>query len=178
MRLDAAPHRPFRGDAHRIGRDRQRGDPEPLKVPRPGRLVGKVPIGMGGQPRDHRTRQGALAHVGQGLGVDHVIAVAGPQQLEEVQPALRSGGGKRGEMVVAELGAEHVAVLVAGAGVVNADPARRRQPGPQHIARLVEEGALALVQQPDDLAFRDRDADGPELRHQPRYGDLALVVLE
>ena len=52
------------------------------------------------------------------------------------------------------------------------------QAGPQHVARLVEEGVLALVQQPDDLALGDRDADGPELRHQARHGDLALVVLE
>ena len=80
-------------------------------------------------------------------------------------------------MVVAELGADAVPVLVAGAGVVDADPARRGQPGPQHLARLVEEGVLARVQQPDDLALGDRDADGPELGHQARHGHLALVVL-
>jgi hypothetical protein len=48
----------------------------------------------------------------------------------------------------------------------------------RHLARLVEEGALALVQQPDDLALGDRDADRPELCHQARHRDLTLVVLE
>ena len=103
---------------------------------------------MRGQLGDHRPGQCPLAHVGQRLGVDHVVAVAGAQHLEEVQPALRAGGGEGGEVVVAELGADAVLVLVAGAGVVDADPGRRAQPGPQHVACLVEEGALALVQQP------------------------------
>ena len=119
-----------------------------------------------------------LAHVGQGLGIDHVVAVAGPQHLQEVQPALRAGGGKRGEVIVAELGAEAVLVLVAGAGVVDADPACRRQAGPQHIARLVEEAVLAFRQQPDNLPLGDHDADRPKLRHQTRHGDLALMVLK
>jgi hypothetical protein len=44
-------------------------------------------------------------------------------------------------------------MLVAGAGVVDADPARRAQPGPQHLARLGEERVLARVQQADDLAL-------------------------
>src|SRR5687767_13988658 len=60
----------------------------------------------------------------------------------------------------------------------NADPARRGQASPQHVARLLKEGAVALVQQPHDLPFGDRDADGPELGHQTRHGHLALVVLE
>ena len=51
------------------------------------------------------------------------------------------------------------------------------QPGPQHLARLGEEGVLARVQQADDLALGDQDADRPELGHQARHGDLALVVL-
>jgi hypothetical protein len=82
-----------------------------------------------------------------------------------------------GEAVVAELGADAVAVPVAGAGVVDADPVRRGQPGPQHLARLVEEGVLARVQQPHDLALGDQDADRPELGDQARHRDLALVVL-
>ena len=40
----------------------------------PGGLVGEVPLGMLRQAGDHRARQGTLAHVGQGLGVDHVVA--------------------------------------------------------------------------------------------------------
>ena len=90
---------------------------------------------------------------------------------------FEAGGGEGGEVVVAQLGADAVAVPVAGAGVVDADPARRAQPGPQHLARLGEEGVLARVQQPDDLALGDDDADRPELGHQARHGHLALVVL-
>jgi hypothetical protein len=145
MRLEAAPDRPFSRDACRIGRDRQAGDAEPVEMPKPGRLVREVPLGMLRQAGDHRARQHPLAHVGQGLGVDHIVAVAGPQHLEEVQPALRGRRDERGEVVVAELGADAVLVLVTGTGIVDADPARRGQPGPQHLARLVEEGALALV---------------------------------
>jgi hypothetical protein len=132
---------------------------------------------MLGQARDDRTGQGALAHVGERLGVDHVVAVAGPQHLQEVQPALRAGGGERGEVLVPQLGADAVLMVVAGAGVVDADPARRGQPGPQHLARLGAEGVPARVQQPHDLALGDEDADGPELGDQARNRDLALVVL-
>ncbi len=67
---------------------------------------------------------------------------------------------------------------MAGARIVDADPARHRQAGPQHVACFIKEGALALVQQPNDLALRDRDADSPELGYQTRHGHLALVVLE
>jgi hypothetical protein len=51
------------------------------------------------------------------------------------------------------------------------------QAGAQHLARLVEEGVLARVQQADDLPLGDEDADRPELGHQARHGHLTLVVL-
>ncbi len=165
VRLDAAPDRTLGRDPDRIGRDHQRGDAELVEMPKPGGLVGEVPLGMLRQAGDHRPRQRPLAHVGERLGVDDVVGEAGPQHLEEVQPALRGRRDEGGEVVVAELGADAVLVPVAGAGVVDADPARRRQAGPQHLARLVEEGALAPIQQPDHLALGDRDADRPELGH-------------
>ena len=93
--------------------------------------------------------------------------MAGAQQLEEVQPALRARGAEPGEVVVADLGADAVPALVAGAGVVDADPGRGLQPGPQHVARLVKEGLLVVDQQAHDLPLGDRDADRPQLRHQP-----------
>ena len=79
----------------------------------PGHLVGEALVGMGGQLRDYGAGQAALAHVGERLGVDHVVGVAGPQDLEEIQPALGRGGGERGEVVVAELGADGVPVPVS-----------------------------------------------------------------
>ena len=67
---------------------------------------------------------------------------------------------------------------VARARVIDADPGRRFQPGPQHGAGLIDEGAGVRVEQADDLALGDHDADGPELGHQTRHGDLALMVLQ
>src|SRR3954469_25021391 len=106
----------------------------------PPRLIGKVPVGMAGQGFDDRAGQSALAPVG--LGIDHVIGVAGPQHFQEVQPALR--GGEGGEVIVANLCAVAVLVPVAGAGVIDADPGRRFQPGPQH--GVLDEGAGVRVE--------------------------------
>ena len=108
----------------RTGSDPQVGDAEPPEVIPPRRLVGEVPVRMAGQGRDDRTGQGALAHVGQRLGIDHVIGVAGPQHLQEVQPALRGSGREGGEVIVADLGAVAVPVFVARTRVVDADPGR------------------------------------------------------
>ena len=176
--LDAAPDRTLGRDLDRIGRDGQRSDAELVEMPEPGSLIAKVPLGMLRQAGGHRSRQRPLPHVGERLGVDHVVGIAGSQHLKEVQPALRAGGREGGEVLVPELGADAVLVLVASTGIVDADPTRRAQPGPQHLRHLVEEGALALVQQPDELALGDRDADRPQLSQQTRHGHLALVVLE
>ncbi|MGX9576961.1 hypothetical protein [Mesorhizobium sp. f-mel] len=42
---------------------------------------------------------------------------------------------------------------------------------------LVAEALLAIDQQTHHLPLRDRDADRSQQRHQPRHGDLALMVL-
>ncbi|WP_434623720.1 hypothetical protein [Azospirillum sp. B2RO_4] len=55
------------------------------------------------QPGDGAQRDAALAHVGQRRRADDVIAMAGAQHLQEIQPALRPGGLEGGEAVVAEL---------------------------------------------------------------------------
>src|ERR1700680_3254154 len=110
---------------------------------RPGFAITEVPLGMVSQACDDRSRQGALAHVGKRLIVDHIVGVAGTQAFEEVQAALRVGGGEPSEVVVADLGADGVLPLVASASVVNADPARRRQAGAQDVACLVKENLLA-----------------------------------
>ena len=77
----------------------------------PGRFIGEPMLGIGFQPGDHRSRQGALTHVIQRLGVDHVVTVSGAQHLQEIQPAFGAGGGEGGEVVVADLGAETVLSL-------------------------------------------------------------------
>jgi hypothetical protein len=172
MSLDRAPQRAFGGDTDRVGI--QVGDAKSLEMLPPRRLVGEVPVGMVSQGFDDRASQGALAHVGQGLGVDDVVAIASPQHFQEIQPALR--GGEGGEVIVADLRAVAVPVPVAGAGIIHTDPGRRFQPGPQH--GVIDEGAGVRVQQTDDLALGDHDADGPELAHQARHGDLTLMVLQ
>jgi hypothetical protein len=52
---------------------------------------------------------------------------------------------------VADLCAEAVRRLVAGAGVVHRDPGSARKPGAQHITRFEEETVLVLEQQADYL---------------------------
>jgi hypothetical protein len=113
MGLDRTPQRAFGGDADRVGIGLQVGDAELPEVTRPRRLIGEVPVGMFGQGGDDGTGQGALAHVGQGLGVDDVVTVAGSQHLQEIQPALRGGGCEGREVIVADLGAVAVLVFVA-----------------------------------------------------------------
>jgi len=80
-------------------------------------------------------------------------------------------------VVIADLRADAIHRLVPGAGVVNRDPARARQPGPQHLLALLEERLLISDQQAHDLPLGDGDPNRPQLRHQPRHGGLPLVIL-
>ena len=62
-------------------------------------------------------------------------------------------------------------------GVIHRDPARRLQPGAQHVARFRQELVLPADQQSHQLPLRDADADRLELGQQTRHRDLPLVVL-
>ena len=75
---------------------------------------------------DHVFGQRPFVHVGDRLIIDHVIAVTGAQQFEEVEAALGIRGAKPGEVLIADLGAEAVGDLVARAGVVNRNPGSPR----------------------------------------------------
>src|SRR3954469_10545859 len=109
--------------------------PEPIKL--------TVPLRMRGQPLNERPGQGTVPHVGQSLGIDHVLAVASAQEFQEVQPAFAGRGPKPGEVGVADLRAGAVRGLVAGPGVIDRDPGRLRQPGAQHVASLIEKALVA-----------------------------------
>ena len=111
---------------------------------------------MFGQLVDHIRRQRAFAHIGERRGIDDVIAMTGAQQAEEVEAALRAGGAEPGEMVVADLGAEAVLRLMAGAGVIDRDPGGVGQPGAEHIARFGMEAIMAVIEQADHLALGER----------------------
>jgi hypothetical protein len=143
----------------------------------PSGLVREGALRMACQECDHRSGQGVLAHVGQRLGIDDVVTMPGPQQLEEVQPALAGRAAEPGEVVVADLRADAIHRLVPRPGVVDRDPARARQPGPQHLPALLEEAPLTLDQQAHDLPLGDGDPNRPQLRDQPRHGGLPLMVL-
>ena len=177
VRLDGAPQRAFGGQPWRIEPVLEVVDAEALEVVRPGLLVGEVLVGMVGQTGDGMLRQGALAHVGQRLGIDHIVGVAGAQQLQEVEAALGACRGEPGEVLVADLGADAVPALMARPGVVDADPGGAGQAGPQHVAGLGQERLLAGDQQAHDLSLGDRDAERAQQFHKARHGDLTLMVL-
>ena len=119
--LDAAPECGFSGDLHRIGGDLERGEAELFKMGLPCRAIGEVLVVVFGELADQRPGERAVAHIGERLGVDDVVAMAGTQQVEEVEPALRTGGAEPGEAVIADLRAEAILGLVPGTGVVDAD---------------------------------------------------------
>ena len=63
----------------------------------PGRVIGEACLRLGRQAAEHRPGERAAAHVGQGRRVDHILAVAGAQQVEEVEPALARPRAEPGE---------------------------------------------------------------------------------
>ena len=106
------------GDDHRVGQqaagddgaDHGRlGDPPTLtgakavQLGLPRRIVGKAPGSGGEQSGDDAVRHAVFDQVGQRRGIDHVVGIAGPEQVEEVQPALRRTGGEPGEAIVTDV---------------------------------------------------------------------------
>ena len=126
MRFDAAPQSPFGGDAYRVGGHIEGGNAEALEMRLPGRAIGKAGLGMAGEQGDDPQGEMTPAHIGQRLGVDHVVLVAGAQQLEEVQSALRGGGAEPSKMRITDLGAKAIDGLVARPGIVDRDPGGAR----------------------------------------------------
>src|SRR5690349_1430698 len=56
VRLDRAPERALGGDAHRVRRDSQRGDAQPLKMGLPGRPIQEGVLRTRGQSLNERPR--------------------------------------------------------------------------------------------------------------------------
>ena len=144
----------------------------------PGRVIGEARLPLGRQAADHRPGERAAAHVGQRRVVDHVVGVAGAQQVEEVEPALGRPRAEPGEVVVADLRAEAVAASVACAGVVHRDPGSGLQPRPQHVTAFDQKTVLAIDQQPHHLALRDAETHRAQLGGQPLHRYLTLMVLQ
>jgi hypothetical protein len=167
----------FGGDARGIGRDVEVADTEARKMRVPGRGVGEGADRMGGEARHERSGEAMLGHIDQGRVVDDIIGMAGAQAVQKVQAAFRLRRLERGEEVIADLGADAVAALVARAGVIDADPVRRRQPRAQHVARLVEKIILAGDEKPDELTLGDIDPEAAKLFQQARHRHLPQVIL-
>src|SRR3954471_16207787 len=61
---------------------------EAVQVGLPRRIIGKAPRCGGEQSGDDACRHAVFNQVGQRRGVDHVVRIAGTEQVQEVQPAL------------------------------------------------------------------------------------------
>ena len=153
------------------------GDAEALEMGHPRLLVFEALAFVPSEPGDHQPREAPAAHVSQRLVVDHVVGGASPQKRQEVQPALRAGGGEPGKISVADVRAGAVHALVAGAGVIDRDPRRALEPALKHTGRLGQEVLLAGDEKTHDLALGDRHPEVAQMRDDPRYRHLARVIL-
>ena len=59
VRLDAPPKRAFGGDAHRVGRDVERGNAQVVEMRLPGRVIGKACLALVGETRHARSSAGS-----------------------------------------------------------------------------------------------------------------------
>ena len=83
------------------------------------RQIDEVSIGRLRQPGDQGCGQSTAAHVVECPVIQHKIGMTAAQQIEKVQPALRSARAEPGEAVVADLRAEAVLGLMPRTGVVD-----------------------------------------------------------
>ena len=66
------------------------GNPQVLEVRLPLFLIREMAAPMGKQALQRLLREALLAHVGQGVGVDLVVAVLRTQELEKIDAAFRA----------------------------------------------------------------------------------------
>jgi hypothetical protein len=177
VRLNAAPQCPFRGDPDRLGRNLQRVEAEPVEMCLPGGLVAEPCLRFGLQTGDRGRGQALVSHVVVSVVVEHVVSVAGAEQVEEVQPALRRPRAEPGKPLIADLRAKAVRRFMPRAGVVHRYPRRRLQSGAQHVPRFGHEVILLVGQQPLDLTFGDRQADRLQQGRKTGQCCLALMIL-
>jgi hypothetical protein len=98
-----SPGQAFGSDLHWIWGRRQVGEAKPVEMCRPGGLIGKGRFRLFRQPGDQGGGQSAAAHVLECRGVEYEVGMAGPQQVEEIQPALRWPRAEPGGPLVADL---------------------------------------------------------------------------
>ena len=122
------------------------------------------------------SRQIPLPHVVERVVVHGAILLSRAGTLEEVEAALRAGRPEVHEEIVADRRAIAVLGLVAGAGVVDVDPRRGLQAGPQHLLLLPGDAPGVRVQEAPDLALGDVQADHVEHFRDPSRRRLALAA--
>ena len=84
----AAPQGSLGRNRDRIVIDLESRNPNPVEMRRPGGFIGEEPVGMFGQAGDYRPGERTSAHIGQRLGIDHIILMAGAEPIKEVAAAL------------------------------------------------------------------------------------------
>ena len=90
MVMDAAPQSALGGDLHRVRGDLQSADTQAIEMDLPGGLMDKACLRLRRQLADHRSGKRAAAHVVHCRLIDHIVAVSGAQQVEEVQSFLEA----------------------------------------------------------------------------------------
>ena len=173
---DRAPVRALRGDLHRIRKSFDAVNAECGQMRPPRLAVGKAPLPMRGEARDHFPRQLHSPHVVECGIIDGAGFFARAEMLEKVETALRAGRPELGE----EIAADHRAVAVRrpmpGAGVVDVDPRRGFHANPQHVPLLLDDDPGVLVQKPPHLALGDVQAHVVQQCHNAVHRRLALVI--
>ena len=152
-----------------LRRHRHPGNAQRLRTGPPAVAVAEAPPLVAGEKGDRPSRQVPLPHAFERDVVHGAILLSRAEMLEEVEAALRAGRPETREEVVADRRAIAVPGLVAGAGVVGADPRRRLQAGPQHLLLLPGDAPGIRGREPPDLALGDVQADrGRHLRDPSR----------
>ena len=151
VRLNAAPQRRFGGDPGRVRRDLQRVEAQPVEMCLPGGLVAEPCLRFSLQTGDRGRWQALVSHVVVSGVVEHVVSVAGAEQIEEVQPALRGPRAEPGEPLIADLRAKPVLPGMPRAGVVNCDPGRCFQPRAQNLVGFGDQPLMVFIQQANQL---------------------------
>ncbi len=144
----------------------------------PGGIVGKA-LSRRHHQRTHRDfRQIVFAPVFDG-GLVHAVArrPGDEDDLEEVDAALAVGGFEEGKVLVANLGRDAVAFLVASRGVVGGQRRADFKARDQNLPLVVMEFALVLGQQGVELREGNLYAVSVQLIEQLRLRDVALVGL-
>ena len=116
-------------------------------------------------------------HVGDGICIDEIVRMTGPEKSQEIDAAFAFRTFKPGKVWVADMRAVSVFALMPGTGIVDIDIVRDLQGGRYHPIFFTMEIVFAFDKDVVEHAARDVDAILPQLLQQQGLGHAALVVL-